>query len=123
MFCKISQKFVCVGAENTIFSHVPEKSQTFSDAPAGGGKFARKGVFCWHVGFMVLLFLCCFPHLALNPPCFFVSLFLLFLGVLGCVCVCFSGLVSFVLSVLRMAWFVFFSCENKTNLFILKDVL
>ena len=75
---------------------------------------------------MVLLFLCCFPHLALNPPCFFVSLFLVFLGVLVCVCVCVC---------VFLVWFRWlFSFENglacvllvvriRQPYFILKDVL
>ena len=64
---------------------------------------------------MVLLLLCCsLTWLYTLPVC--VSLFLVFRGVL--VCVCFFGLVLFVLLVLRTVWFLFvFSFENKTNLF------
>ena len=59
--------------------------------------------FCWgHVGLVVLLFLCCFLHLALNPSCFCLFVCFWFWGVVGGV---FSGLVCF---------------GNKTNLFILK---
>ena len=78
--------------------------------PLGGrGEIFTKCVFllaCWVCCLVVFVL---FPSLGSKPSLFFVSLFfLVFLGVLGCVCVCFSGLVSFVILVLRMVWFVFF---------------
>ena len=80
--------------------------------------------FCWgHVGLVVLLFLCCFLHLALNLSCCFFVFGFWFLGILGCVF--FSGLVfvCFLLSFENgLVSVCLFSFENKTNLFILKDV-
>ena len=82
-----SQKFVCVGAENTIFSHMPEKIQKVSDAPAWGGNLHE------NVCFLLAclgLWSCCFcvvSPLGSKPSLFFVCFW--FSWVFWCVCVFF----------------------------------
>ena len=102
-----------------IFSYARE-IQKFSDAPAWGeGEICTKMCFFgWHVGFVVLLFLCCFPDLALNPPCFLLVCFW-FSWVFWCVFFWFGFVCSFSF---ENGWVCVFVVRIRQTCFILKDV-
>ena len=95
---------LCSCRKHKILPYVSGFVKIFSCICRGGvGKFARKCLFCWgHAGLVVLLFLCCFLHLALSLSCF-CQFVLGFWGVWGGV-----FWFGFCFLVLRMVWFLYF---------------
>ena len=82
----LSKISLCRCRKHNIFPYVRDIPKIFR-CTRFGGEVCTKMCFCWgHVGLVVLLYLCCFPHLALHPPGFCLFGF----GFLGCfgVCVC-----------------------------------
>ena len=98
------QNFVCVGAENTVFSHMRAKMAKFSFAPVSvfGPKFARNYVLVGGMlGWWCFLFLFVFLATSLGPKsslCLLVRFwaFWVFLG--GAFC---------------LVWFLFVFCYEK----------
>ena len=116
-FC---QKCVCANAEKLYFPIRQRNSENLQMQPLGGGwGKLRKNVFfllgaCWVGGLVVFVL---FPSFGSKSSLFLLVCFGFSWVVWVCVFFMFSGLVSFVLLVMRMVWFVFvFRCENKTNL-------